>query len=1608
ALKRDSSRSPLFDVMVVLQNQRKLQAFQSIPDLEELQIERYQIERSSTQFDLSFEFTQEEDDSLVVEVNYNTDIYAGGFIETMIRNLEVFIKNALSDPTQDIGKVKMMNPAQEEQLLTAYHGPEVSFPTNKTAIDLFEDQVKANPQHMAISYSGMEYSYQRLQEEANKLANYVQAQHALQTEDLVVVMLERSDWLIISLLAVWKLGGAYVPVDPTYPEERIDYIIDDANAKLLIDSSFIDTYQNSNHEESTTPERNLLSSNLAYVIYTSGSTGNPKGVMINHSSLVNLCSWHQRTYQVDATSRGAMYSGIAFDASVWEIYPYLLAGACLFPIGDDAVRLDLKKLVAFYHSNKISHTYLPTRICRDLLDAQVELPFTTVLTGGEALRYEGTPSFKVFNNYGPTENTVVTTYFNCDNELGSNVPIGKPIDNVKAYVLSNFDLLQPIGVVGELCVSGAGISRGYLHKTTMTAACFQPSPFDSDDKIYRTGDLVRWLPTGNLEFMGRKDHQVKIRGYRIELGEIETVLQQHPGLISQAVVTVQEIKQEDHLVAYYVSDVTHQAAELRAFLQTRLPDYMVPGYYQALESIPLTSNGKVDKDQLPKVAAHRQVGNLYVAPGTPTEMKVLEIWQEHLEEPQIGMNDDFFELGGHSLLLTKLINSYQQVFEVSIDLKAVYTHTTPKAHAGLIANSDDASLGKIEVVPTSEYYQVSPSQERFWLLYKFKGASREFNIFSELRLPGTLDVNAFQKAFKRLVERHEALRTSFVEVDGIPMQKIAVASQVTIPVYDFENKDEAQDSVHSHEFDLDAAPLYRVALLDGPKGAVLYFSMHHIISDGWSMQLLGKQLMADYIAIRSGKAIVNDAPEVQYKDYAAWKKQLLSDPLMDVQRLYWKEQLAGEIPYLPLPYDHAPKHKTNTTESGYHKMYLESQSMDAIVAVLRDNRVSEFSFFLATLSILLRRLTQQEDILIGIPVANRNHYQLKDVVGCFLNTLMIRNRVQADKAFDGYLEEVNAVIMEALAHQNYPFEKLLEDLSVPKDHDRFPLSPVFLNMSEFEARVTERLDDFSTHAGTIDATPKFDLECYLKRFENGYELNCVFNAERFMPETIAYWMEAWLDIVAQALQQPARSLNSFSIFDTAMATVEDPKPSNEFEFFSAKEIEQSIVSRFEAQVAKVPENTAVSGSSGAYTYYELNAAANGVALQILEGTKQTSARVALLLDHDATCVIGMLAALKAGYSYVPIDINNPNQRIEFIVNDASCEMIVCTERTLEKAKAIQERLPDVGLVVFSAEDRAADTPNLDITIAPKKEAYVLYTSGSTGNPKGVVQIHRNVMHYIRVYTNATHICSEDRLSLFSTYTFDASVKDIFGALLNGARVCLYNVLQEGTSRLPEWLSEEKITIIHMVPTLFRFVMSELKEDTVLEHVRLIDMGGEASFRTDFELFKKHFRKGALYVNDYGPTEATIVSQKFLSHDSSNTRTAIPVGRSVTGTDVFLWDEHQNTKGIYEEGEIIFRSDFLSLGYLNRTEQTSRVFIPDPDDPSKRLYRSGDIGRMLPSGEIEFLQRKDSLVKLNGMRIELSEIEARMERLEPIMKAVVLVKKVQEQEFLTAYITKLRH
>ncbi|MBR8840738.1 MAG: amino acid adenylation domain-containing protein, partial [Stigonema ocellatum SAG 48.90 = DSM 106950] len=1186
------------------------------------------------------------------------------------------------------------------------------------------------------------------------------------------------------------------------------------------------------------------------------------------------------------------------------------------------------------------------------------------------------------------------------------------------------------------------------------------SPLPVFLRLYKTGDLGRYLPDGNIEFVGRIDHLVKIRGFRIELGEIEAMLGQHPALKQTLVMAREDVPGDKRLVAYVVAqpEEVPSTIELRDFLMDLLPEYMVPAAFVFLDTLPLNPNGKVDRGQLPAPDTYSLGRSTnFVAARTPTESVLAAIWEQVLRVEHIGIHDNFFTLGGHSLLATQVISRCNQAFGLEIPLQLLFETPTIAGLAGAIAHiqTDNGDASQHQIIPRIENPKQAPlsfAQQRLWFLEQLEPNTPAYVISQPLRLKGKVKVDVLLQSMNAIIAHHEVLRTNFIlSPDGSPIQVIGEARKVELTVMDLTKlpssaMEEQVENILTREaqrpFNLASDLMLRATLLQIDEHCdILVLVMHHIASDGWSMGILWQQLATVYEASINGLPNPLTKLPIQYIDFAVWQRQWLSGIVLQTKLDYWKNAIAGANHVLELPTDR-PRPPIQTHRGAKQSLLLPQKLSASLKTLSHQEGVTLFMTLLAAFGILLHRYSGQDDVTIGSPIAGRNRAEVEQLIGFFINTVVFRLNFALTPSFRSLLGRVRQVALDAFAHQDLPFEKLVEELQLERDTSRNPLFQVWFNMLNL-GDIPLQLFGLDVEPISIaEAASKFDLSLYVTEQKHGIQLELVYNSDLFNADTTQQILLHYQTLLEGIVANPEQRISTLPLLTETERYYLKSRgnvvhPSNPFITFDKQDIEQSIPVRFDQQVRKYPYNIAVHTKNYHWTYSELNQQANGVAQAIRKQCTSGEERIALLFEHDAPMVAGILGVLKVGKTYIPLDPNYPSERVVYILEDSQTSAVLTNNKNLDRAQELtrgtipliniddisftsscerteegeQEISPNGFASCFNALNPFGSSswgkpPRSDCLsnalVSPDTVAYILYTSGSTGQPKGVIQNHRNVLHFIRNYTNNLHINDQDRLTLLSSYSFDAAIMDIFAAILNGATLYPINIKEEGFTHLSQWLQQQKITLYHSTPTLYRHFVSTLSGDEKFPQIRLVVLGGEEVVKTDVDLYKEHFSNECLFVNGLGPTESTVTLQYFMNKQTEISRNTVPVGYPVDETEIFLLNEAGEKTDIY--GEIAIRSPYIALGYWHKPNLTQAVFLPDTECGSRRIYRTGDLGRLKPDGSIEFLGRKDFQVKIRGFRIELGEIEAALTQHPSVRETVVMATEdVRGDKHLVAYV-----
>ncbi|WNV78293.1 amino acid adenylation domain-containing protein [Bacillus atrophaeus] len=1093
--------------------------------------------------DLTIHIVEKLDDAYVtIHFDYRTFVFDDHEMTRIIGHFVQIAEYMMEHSNKEITFISLVSNDERKLITEKFNNTKTEYPKGKTIQKLFEEQAERMPDQLAVVYEGQQLTYGELNKRANQLARTLQAE-GVEPDQLVGIMVERSLEMIVGILGTLKAGGAYIPIDPDYPEERIRYMLDDSGAKLLLSQSHLQECvpdgikvlhldeQRSYHKDGSNLGNTVEPTHLAYVIYTSGTTGKPKGVMIEHRNVVRLVK--QTDYvELNEATRILQTGNIVFDASTFEIWGSLLNGGQLYLAPNERILnvITLKQLIERYSINTM---WLTSPLFNQLSqqDSHLFEHLTTLIIGGDVLSVSHVnevkrnyPMLKVVNGYGPTENTTFSTTFTISDEQINSVPIGRPISNSKAYIMDHSMQLQPVGVWGELVVAGDGVARGYLNRPDLTAEKFVDNPFAPGERMYRTGDLARWLPDGNIEYLGRIDHQVKIRGYRIEIGEVETSLS-NIGEVQEAIVIALEDENGDKaLYAYFVASRPYHVSEMKEKLSDQLPNYMIPSYFIQLEKMPLTPNGKIDRKALPVPEGELQTGKEYVAPRTPIEAKLVEIWQEVLGVAEVGVKDNFFDIGGHSLRATNLVAKIYKKMNVDVSLREVFSCPTIEQLANTIQNSEHESYAHIPTVEKREYYPVSSAQKRMYILSQIEGNEITYNMPHSVQIEGELNQETLELAFKQLIQRHESLRTSFEMVNGEPMQCIQENVDFTIePIQVKLNEVETYQSNFVHAFEMTKAPLLRVKLLKiNEKRHILMMDMNHIISDGMSINIFMNELFELY----EGKQLPK--LRIQYKDYACWQLEQQKSKKMKKQEAYWLNVYNGEIPLLDMPTDYGrpvePSH-----EGALLDFKIKNELYRSLTEIAEQTGSTLYMVLLATYTILLSKYTGQKDILVGTPIAGRNHADIDGIIGMFVNTLVIRNYLDSGKTFTQYLYDVKETMLAAYENQDYPFEKLIEKVNVRKVENRNPLFDTMFAAQNVDYMESNKSNLTLKPIAQEHTVAKFDLTLFIHVGQSELKGSFEYCTKLFKKSSIELLSDNLLAILSSIAENPSIELSEIKI-----------------------------------------------------------------------------------------------------------------------------------------------------------------------------------------------------------------------------------------------------------------------------------------------------------------------------------------------------------------------------------------------------------------------------------------------------------------------------------------------
>ncbi|WP_249307533.1 non-ribosomal peptide synthetase, partial [Pseudomonas viridiflava] len=1574
-----------------------------------------------------------------LDFNFNTAYFTFEEVQRIQERIFAMLEAVLEHHETPLAHFPLIG-EDEHQHLLRFNDTAHAYPRDLLIHQLIEQQAAQRPNACAVSSdSGPLLTYAELNQQANQLARRL-IELGVEPDSRVAVSLRRGPEMVVALLGILKAGGAYVPIDPDLPSARQAYMLSDSAPRAVLTrhdllddlsalNSTVPVLVLDDHNDSAqlaaqptgNPDAKVLGlqpNHLAYVLYTSGSTGTPKGVMNEHLGVVNRLLWARDAYQVDSSDRVLQKTPFGFDVSVWEFFLPLLAGAELV-MARPGGHQEPDYLAQVMSDAGITLLHFVPSMLDLFLEHRSSCDFPQlrrVLCSGEALprslqrRFEQQlQGVELHNLYGPTEAAIDVTAWECrPTDPGESVPIGRPIANIQMHVLDALGQVQPLGVAGELHIGGIGVARGYLNQPELSAERFIADPFSSDPqaRLYKTGDVGRWLANGALEYLGRNDFQVKIRGLRIEIGEIEAALALCAGVREVVVVArADDPAQPDskRLVAYLCGEPA-PAEQLRKELLKHLPEYMVPSAFVHLDSLPLTPNGKLDRKALPAPDLDSVISHGYEAPVGDIEVALVNLWQDLLGLTGVGRRDDFFELGGHSLLAVRLISQIRQQLGVELSLATLFAHPELTDLAQVIAQAGRSTLPDILPVARDQEWPLSFGQQRLWFLARMEGASAAYHMPASLSLRGALDSVALQRALQQLVARHEGLRTTFIQgADQQPLQRISpVDNGFNLQTHDLQGVPDAEHTLQAlageeslQPFDLEQGPLIRGRLIRmAADHHVLLLTLHHIVSDGWSVGVLTREMAALYAAFSQGEESPLAPMPLQYLDYAVWQRRWLSGDLLQEQTRYWQQTLAHAPALLMLPTDRVRPAQQDYAGAALPIAFDEQLTL-GLKALSKRHGTTLYMTVISAWAALLGRLAGQDDVVIGSPVANRTRSEIEGLVGLFVNTLAIRVDLSDTPTAETLLARVRQQTLEAQAHQDLPFEQVVE---VIKPVRSLAHSPVFQAMLTWQDTndMNFVLGDLQLESLTPSNTlAKFDLSLDIGEAQGRLLGTLEYATALFDESTMARYLGYFQRLLEAMVADDQQVLEQVPLLDAVerehllltLNATDVPYPQD-----------STIHQLFEEKVQAQPDAIAVAFQAQRLSYAELNRQANRLAHHLIGLGIGADDRVAICVERGVEMMVGLLGVLKAGGAYVPLDPAYPAERLAYMIQD-STPSVVLTQR------ALQDRLPALAVprVLLDDDQRETFTERNDnpvvANLGVRNLAYVIYTSGSTGNPKGVMIEHRGLVNYSVDAARLFGLSPADTVLQQNTLNFDLSVEEIFPALLAGATLAPSRDIfgSEG--------SEDygiHPTVLHLTAAHWHTLAAEWHSQPHvaaqrLQHVRLINVTGDALSAQKLKLWDEVRPAHTLLINTYGPTEATVsCTAAYVSHDAvagSEGSGNATIGKPMANTRIYLLDAHQQPVPYGVAGEIFIGGDGVARGYLNLAEVNAERFLADPfsNSPDARMYKTGDLARYMADGRIEYLGRNDFQVKVRGFRIELGEIETRLANCAGVKEAVVIAR-----------------
>jgi len=1555
---RSMDRSPLFRTHFVFHGEF------GTPRLGGAALRPVPLPRQATQHDVELHLWRD-GERVWGSWDYNAGLFDATTARAMAERLRVLLTEAVADPDRLAAHLGLHT--EEDRAFLARWGSGPRPGTEPVLLtDLFAEQVVRVPDAVAVTDSRQQLTYRRLDERSNQLAHLLRA-GGTGPEDIVGIQLRRTADLAVAMLGILKAGAAYLPLDPAYPAERIAFMREDSGARTILtelDHEALD-------RQPVTPVTGTGTrpDSLAYVLYTSGSTGDPKAVMLTHASTVEMVRWGLREYTAHQLSRVLASTSVCFDVSVFEFFGTLSAGGTVVVVEDPLA------LLAPDAPDVTLICTVPSAARELVAGGGLRGTPKVIGLGGEALPgalvedlYATGHIEAVYNLYGPSEDSTYSTWSRVPR--GERVPaIGRPLPHEHAYVLDAELRPVPVGAVGELYLSGAGLARGYLNRPALTASRFVADPFAPGRRMYRTGDLVRYRPDGELAYLGREDFQVKVRGQRIELGEIEAALRRRPE-VDDAVAMMHGDRLVGYVTATAPGAVDH--AELRSHLRRTLTDAMVPSAFVVLDAIPRTPNGKVDRRALP---APVQPAGRGEPPRGATEELVAGIWREVLGVETVGRDDDFFDLGGHSLLAGQVLTRLRERAGADASVRLLFERSVLSDLAAALKDDGTrpgpATAPRLPGPDGTEMAAVTTGQQQLWFLCRMDPAAhRAWLMQGSLRISGPVRAEVLDRALRTVVQRHETLRTTFREVDGqlrqlIHPEPLAGLERVSLST-ESELADLAEEAAQG--IDLSAGPLLRVHLAElGEEDHILLLTVHHLVADGWSLAVLGEELGRVYAAGLEERDPGLEPLPVQYADHAAWQREALDGGALTPHIDYWRRQLDGVAP-LELRTD-----RLRPARPSYRGALSRHRVPAGVVRRLHahgaEHAATPYMVLLAAFMVLLHRHSEQTDIAVGSPVAGRNHSDFERLVGFFLHTVVLRAEVRDDVPFTELLRQVRRTVLDALDHQDAPFEAILEELDLPvRGPSRTPLFDVMFNyLSQPGAGFTAPgLNAEQIPAERLPA--KYDLELYVEDLPDGsVDLLLSYSQDLFDSGTAEAVLDRYVTLLAQVAADPGRAVGDLRLTDGS-GIPHTPSVAPEG---------ATVADAFLKQVALHPDRVALWTPDVVLSYAETDLRARVLAGALRARVAAGHGRVGILCGQGVEVPVAMLGIMASGHAYMPLDPNAPESRLSQLIELTDADAIVTDRANRALAEQVAGGRPVIDVNDGTARPLDAWTP-----LDPDGVAYVLFTSGSTGQPKAVVQSHHNVARHTYAYAEVLGVRETDRLTMVCSYTADGAGQDLYSALVHGATACPMDLRRDGAEAVREALARSGATIYHSTPTAFRELATAVGAADWPDTLHTAAYGGEKLTRDDVTFVQRKLPDCRI-VNVYGLTECSVALMHVIEPGEALPRASVPIGRPIPGVDVHLRGGDGRPAELF--GEIILTGPSLALGYLDPA-QTAAAFHEGPEG---RSYHTGDLAWLLPDGSLELVGRRDGQVKLWGHRVETGEVEARLRALPGVTDAAVV-------------------